>query len=306
MDNKSNFIDNILQYLKNNDFLQYKKVKINIQELTLEYPEKYQYFCGLLFDYFEKNNNSVEKVASDYLKMINDMRYEGIYFKKNKRYSCLNQQDAYLKVYSNKAIMNYYMNALLLSQVLWKHHFKMLMYFDDQLSKEFLGSTESVLDVGPGHGFFSNLVINKFPEIKRIDIVDISEESLSMTKSIIGTGGGKINYKLDDIFKLKTQEKYDLIIFGEVLEHLDQPVTVLKKLVSYLNNDGYIWMTTPTNAPAIDHVYLFRSKEDIVSLLSNADLTVAKDFGCFAEDVSEEIALKFDISYLYGAFLKNK
>lgn len=62
------------------------------------------------------------------MKMINDMRVEGIYFKKHGKYSCLNQQQAYIHVYSREEVMEYYMNALLLSQILWLHHFKMLIF----------------------------------------------------------------------------------------------------------------------------------------------------------------------------------
>ena len=92
---------------------------------------------------------------------------------------------------------------------------------------------------------------------------------------------------------------------GEVLEHLDEPLLILNKLSSLLSENGYLWLTTPTNAPALDHVYLFRSRQEIIDLLEEADLQIVKDFGCFAEDVTEEMAIRFDISYLFGAFLKN-
>ena len=91
---------------------------------------------------------------------------------------------------------------------------------------------------------------------------------------------------------------------GEVLEHLDEPLLILNKLSSLLSENGYLWLTTPTNAPALDHVYLFRSRQEIIDLLEEADLQIVKDFGCFAEDVTEEMAIRFDISYLFGAFLK--
>ena len=196
------------------------------------------------------------------------------------------------------------MNALLLSQILWVHHFKMLMFFNNQLNEAYLKNTVNVLDIGPGHGFFSYLIMENLPSITEIDIVDISDGSLEMTKSIIGDGHGKIRYFNRDIFTYDSSNRYDLIILGEVLEHLDEPLLILGKLHDLLNDNGYLWLTTPTNAPALDHVYLFRDKEDIVQLLNAADFYVEHEFGCFAEDVPEEIAYKFDISYLYGSFLK--
>lgn len=299
------FLNEILQYIKEKDLLHYKKIKANTDMLASEFNREFQTFLGLLVRFFDEKGLSASQVSEDYLKMVNDMRVEGIYFKKHRQYSCANQHEAYVNVYSRPEIMNYYMNALLLSQILWTHHFKMLMFFSEQLEQTFLKNTKSVLDIGPGHGFFSSLVISKLSEIEHIDIVDISDGSLAMTKAIIGDGGGKIKYFNRDIFTYESNEKYDLIILGEVLEHLDEPLLILKKLSSLLSENGYLWLTTPTNAPALDHVYLFRSREEIIGLLQNAGLDIHQDFGCFAENVPDEMAKKFDISYLYGAFLKN-
>ena len=298
------FLDNIINYIHKEDPLHYKKVKANVASLSAQYPDEFYTFLSLLNSFFENKKLSVETVGGHYLKMINDMRVEGIAFKKTKKYSCSSQNEAYLKVYSQPHIMEYYMNALLLSQVLWVHHFKMLMFFNKQLQKSFLAKTSSVLDIGPGHGFFSYLVQQNLKKVDNIDIVDISDSSLAMTRSIIGDADGKIKYYSRDIFSYESSQKYDLIILGEVLEHLDEPLLILEKLSSLLSDKGFLWITTPTNAPALDHVYLFRSKDEIIELLNCSNLVVENEFGCFSEEVSEEIAKKFDISYLYGAFLK--
>ncbi len=300
------FLKRIMNFIRKEDPLHFKKVKKNIDELVQNYNAQFYNILSLLHIFFEKRNLSEEKLAYDYLSMITDMRVEGLRFRKTKKYSCANQHQAYLNVYSKTDVMEYYMNALLLSQVLWTHHFKMLMFFKDQLQGSFLSHTKNVLDIGPGHGFFSYLVIQNLGSISNIDIVDISEGSLEMTKAIIGDGEGKIKYFNRDIFNYQSDSKYDLIILGEVLEHLDEPLLILNKLSGLLRENGILWLTTPTNAPAIDHVYLFRSRSEIVDLLVKANLVIIKDFGCFAEEVSKEMATRFDISFLLGAFLKNK
>ena len=304
MTTENNYVEEILEHLRKKDSLHFKKVKKTVFDLQSTYKEEFEHFSKLLYKYFEKNQIRAEQMTDDYLRMVNDMRREGVYFKKSGKYSCLSQQEAFEKVYSNKSIMNYYMNALLLSQILWPHHFKMLMYFNQQLNKDFVARAQSVLDIGPGHGFFSNMIVERLKNISKVDIVDISDESLAMTKAIIGTGEGRIKYLNKDIFMLETGDKYDLIIFGEVLEHLDHPDEVLRKLKNFLTPNGVLWLTTPTNAPAIDHIYLFRSKNDILKILSEAGLVVINEFGCYAENVSEEMAERFSVSYLYGAFVK--
>jgi 2-polyprenyl-3-methyl-5-hydroxy-6-metoxy-1,4-benzoquinol methylase len=299
------FLNDVLNYIKEHDPLHYKKVRVNVDRLSKDYKKEFYTFLSLLYKFFSQKNIAADKVAEQYLKMINDMRMEGITFKREKKYSCANQHEAYLKVYSQPHIMEYYMNALLMSQVLWNHHFKMLMFFNEQLGKPLFSNVNTVLDIGPGHGFFSYLVQSNIKTADDIDIVDISDSSLAMTKSIIGDGNGKFRYYNRDIFNYESDKKYDLIILGEVLEHLDHPLDILKKLSTLLSDKGMLWLTTPTNAPALDHVYLFRSKEEITDLLAEAGFKVEIEYGCYAEDVTEELAKKFDISYLYGAFLRN-
>jgi hypothetical protein len=92
--------------------------------------------------------------------MIKDMRTEGLYFYKYGKYRCDNQTIANEYVYSKPEVMSYYMNALLVSQVMWKHHFNIFMYFQNQLQKLFNNQLKiSILDIGPGHGFF--FILNK-------------------------------------------------------------------------------------------------------------------------------------------------
>ncbi|MEE9372613.1 MAG: class I SAM-dependent methyltransferase [Saprospiraceae bacterium] len=302
---ESNFVNVVVSTIQEKDKLHYKKISKNLKEIKLLYPEEYNELSGLLISYFKDLKVKPELVAEHYLLMINDMRLEGIKFKRTGQYSCANQQEAFEKVYSNKKIMNYYMNGLLLSQILWLHHFRMLIYFKKMLALPILQSVEKVLDIGPGHGFFSFLVLKELKALKDIEIVDISEESLSMTKSIIGDGAGKITYYRKDIYDFSSTSKYDLVILGEVLEHLDDPKQILTKLRTLLSEEGFLWITTPTNAPALDHIYLFNNKEEIVELLEESNLYIIENFGCYAEEIDEALAKRFKISYLYGALLKS-
>jgi len=302
-DKSSEFFNNLIQGIEQKDALHYKKIKNNIIQITKNHKSQFDELLNILCNYFFLQKITPDQLAIDYLKMINDIRKESIYFLKHGVYSCKNQTMAYENVYSKKDIMSYYMNALLISQILWQHHFNMFIFFKENLKKYYKEKDKvTILDVGPGHGFFSYIVKTDIPNYLKLDIVDISELSLMQTKQIIGDE--KIFFFNDDIFNFDSNNKYDLIILGEVLEHLDKPMEILKKLSSLLNNNGIIWLTTPTNAPTLDHVYLFRSKEDIVDLIKMSGFKVVDLYGCYAEDVSEEIAKKYNVTQLIGAFCK--
>lgn len=300
------FLNEILESIKMKDAFHFKKVCNNVIFLKDAFPDDFVNLQELVYNYFNAIKISPEALALDYLKMINDMRREGKYFYKNDTYRCKSQSEAYESVYSKKEVMSYYMNALLISQILWKHHFNTFMFFKNEL-KTIVTKKENlrILDVGPGHGFFSFLVKKEFPQYGAIDIVDISETSLSMTQKILGFDDNKISYYHKDVFDYPDSEKYDFIVLGEVIEHLDDPKSILKKLSHLLADDGILWVTTPTNSPALDHVYLFKTKDDVLELLKESGLKICNVFSSFAEDVDEETALKIKATNLVGVFCKN-
>ena len=93
---------------------------------------------------------------------------------------------------------------------------------------------------------------------------------------------------------------------GEVLEHLDEPKQILIKLSKLLKPGGLLWITTPTNSPALDHVYLFKTKEEVLTLITDSGLETVDSCNYFAEDMDEQTALKNKITNLVGLFCKNK
>jgi len=310
MENKQggfSFLDGIVNEITLKDKLHSKKVNANISFLKKHYPIQLQELIGLIENYFNSLRLTPQRIADDYLKMIRDMRSEGLYFYKHGKYRCENQQIANEYVYSRPEVMNYYMNALLVSQIMWKHHFNIFMCFQRNLNLLAQDRTNiSILDVGPGHGFFSFFVKKEFPNYEKIDIVDISETSLEMTKTILGYDFDKIHYFRKDIFEYDDSNKYDFIVLGEVLEHLDNPKEILVKLSQLLTPNGLLWITTPTNSPALDHVYLFNNKEEVIALVEKSQLQIIGCFNYFAEDVDEPTALKHRVTDLVGLFCKKK
>jgi 2-polyprenyl-3-methyl-5-hydroxy-6-metoxy-1,4-benzoquinol methylase len=304
--NEHLFLNEIIERIRSKDKLHSKKIDTNISYFFTKHRDQFEELLKLVHIYFDTLSLSPTHVAENYLKMVNDMRREGLYFYKNGKYRCENQSIAYEQVYSKTEIMSYYMNALLISQILWKHHFKIFVYFENSLKNLFPSDSRlKILDIGPGHGFFSYIVKKHFRNYEKLDIVDISETSLEMTRRIIKSDGDKINYFKKDIFDYEDSGQYDLILLGEVIEHLDSPRDILVKLSRLLKKNGILWVTTPTNAPALDHVYLFSTKQEVIDLVEGSSLNIIDECNFFAEDVDEEIAIRQRITNLVGLFCKS-
>ena len=71
------------------------------------------------------------------------------------------------------------------------------------------------------------------------------------------------------LFELPENEKFDTIVMLAIIEHIPDPVALLKKLKTMLKPDGYIVLTTPH--PAFNSIYAFGSKLGVFSKDANED-----------------------------------
>jgi len=95
----------------------------------------------------------------------------------------------------------------------------------------------NILEIGSGYGYLTYSIYKNKHNVLGIDV---SENVVKFANSNFGA-----LYKNTVIENLDIEQKFDLIIATEVIEHLDDPVTFLKNCKRFLNNNGKILLTTP-------------------------------------------------------------
>jgi 2-polyprenyl-3-methyl-5-hydroxy-6-metoxy-1,4-benzoquinol methylase len=188
-----------------------------------------------------------------------------------------------------------------MSQFLWAHHYNILLFFNDVIAEN-SKNISSYLEVGGGHGLYASEAIKQIGEKATYHLVDISQSSIDIARMMIDNN--KVSYFLSDIFNYHPASKYDFITMGEVLEHVEDPVKLLKNLTTLLNDSGKLFITVPTNGPTIDHIYLFKNAEEIRSVISSAGFEIEKEFTIYTEDLPADMAEKYKVSMMYASVLK--
>ena len=210
--------------------------------------------------------------------MCDNMLKSQICFMKTGKYPLEQQHKAFEDVYNNEKEMKPYMVGLAISQFLWSTHYDMLSFFKDTLLKENGDVISSYLEIGPGHGLYLREAMKYLNNDVKIVAVDISQISIEMTRSMMayfyGDHFSKIKYHNIDMLDLALSDKYDFITMGEVLEHVNYPDKLLYKLKELLTSEGKAFVSTCVNAPAIDHVYHFKSVDEIRSKIDNCGLLI--------------------------------
>jgi len=121
-------------------------------------------------------------------------------------------------------------------------------------------NNSKILDVGTGSGLLGKL----FKFANRNIIIDGIEPSLYASKLISDEYRNFYNGLLQDFQSEIIMENYDYIIFADVIEHIDNPVEVLKDFFKQLSLKTRIIISTPNITFASIRLSLLYGKFDYV------------------------------------------
>lgn len=299
----AHYLNTILEYIKAKNPMHFKKLKKNIAFDNEQYVKRAEAFFGSYVESLEREGKDLPFALDCYLKVCNDVMFEQMRFAETGAYTSTSFDEVNQRVYNNPEVMSYYMHGLLVSQYLWEHHYRILEFFFNNMGR-FTEQIQHVLEVGGGHGLYTNEVIAHLNAGYHYTMVDISETSIEMSKTFVKSD--KVEYILQDVYQYSTEKKFDFIIMGEVLEHVEDPLGLMKKLHSLGAENATAFITAPCNSPAIDHIYLFRNPAELKALYNEAGWDVALDLIASSES-KKDVAIDDPlVPVMYAAFLKKK
>lgn len=98
----------------------------------------------------------------------------------------------------------------------------------------------SVLEMGPAHGLATNLLYPSFPEYS---VVDASELFINL----IHDRHPKVKTHVSLFEEFNPPKKYDNILIGHVLEHVEDPVAILKLCKEWKTDGGIVLAAVPNS-----------------------------------------------------------
>ncbi len=240
----------------------------------------------------QQKKNTIDELVEAYLFLINMFREETYYFISNGKYRFSKYEEIGNSVYGNRDYMQKYMIGLAISDYIMIPHLKMIRFFQENVQKLSNGGGK-YFEIGPGSGQFLVKAIER-GNFTKYKACDLSQTSVNLCNDYLAYSGliDKCKVECKNFFDYGEEEKYDCIVMGEVLEHVENPSAMLKRIYEMLKDGGKAFITTVINAPAIDHIYLFSTKEEVLNLLENAGFGIEKFILATAGNVPLEKAEK--------------
>jgi len=136
-------------------------------------------------------------------------------------------------------------------------------------SVDFTGC-KKLLEIGSGVGAQTAVLLGLFPELK-ITSVDFSEAQLAKAAENLKDFSERVTLVRQDAQKLQLEEKFDSAFICWALEHIPDPLAVMKRLRAHLVPGAKIHITEVFNstfyyrplAPALGHYYQIYNEQQI-------------------------------------------
>jgi 2-polyprenyl-3-methyl-5-hydroxy-6-metoxy-1,4-benzoquinol methylase len=202
-------------------------------------------------------------------------------FEREGSYRSKSYDQAASEVYFNEQhMMREYLPGLLLSHYLWPHHYRQIRFFHDAFVDAMrVAGASSFVEVGVGTGLYSGMLLRALPGLQGTGL-DISPSSQRFTETQLDALGVGDRYEVElrDVTEAPPESPVDWLVCVEVLEHLEDPVAFLRGLRATVTPGGRAFITAALNAAHADHIYLYRTAEDVLDHLREAGFTLEQSF----------------------------
>jgi 2-polyprenyl-3-methyl-5-hydroxy-6-metoxy-1,4-benzoquinol methylase len=276
------------------DAAQYPRV----DELRSEFATRYRMFddlvdrCASMFgpDWIRDLEASLEKLFPDHEALASGVKGYGAFvmdilrrqrkFETERAYVQTSFDDAAREVYLDDTYMSSeYLPGLLLSHYLWPHHYRQSCFFDTA----FVGPLRAALadhfvEVGVGTGMYSRRLLQALPAASGA-AYDISPAAKAFAERHVAAFGYADRYHVH-LRNVLTEpvEPCQWLVCVEVLEHMEDPLSLLRILRRTLVDGGRAFITAAINAPNVDHIYLYTTADEVVAQLVEARFGLEQAF----------------------------
>lgn len=172
------------------------------------------------------------------------------------------------------------------------------IYTIDWVKKQLHGKNK-ILELGYGEGIFTDALVNNQCDIT---LVDGSSLLLDKAKEKFGT---QITYSHSLFEEYVPEDRFEAILALHVLEHIDHPVALLKRMKQWLKDDGVVITIVPNKNSIHRQLAVIMGLQPALNTLSQRDLLVGHQRVYSLDTLETDLkAADYQVINSTGFFLK--
>lgn len=252
-----------------------KEITENIPKYNPEYYEIAGIPAQLIYHLCKKDTQLITQAVQGYIRFCDTFKQKQIEFVRNQTYSYQNFDEVNAEVYQNETYMEQtYYPALLFSYLFSSNYFEILRTFYQEfipLAKQKQGKN---CEIGIGHGLLSSLLLKNNPHLQGtgMDISPVAKKVTAQVNQYFNIP--QIPVYIEDATQNISEKNNSVMICAEVLEHLPDPKKLLENIYSSLADNGLFFLTASINMESVDHLYLFQSDEEVITMVQEVGFRV--------------------------------
>ncbi len=255
--------------------LTHPRLRAGIKEAQAVNPVRFEAVASLFLGWAEAAR-TLPPCVDAYARFCSDVNLAQARYETAGHYPHKSHAECEHELYAHESMTDY-LWGVYLTNVLWAHHFELLMWFEDRFVRA-LPPQARLIELAPGHGGWGLHALHHVPKAQ-LQGFDIAPASIVIATSLARAAAlaSRCAYTRADITTLTTPaQPYDAGICCFLLEHLEQPARVFEVLARHLRPRGRAFVTGALTAAQVDHIFEFVRESELCELAEAAGFRVVE------------------------------
>jgi 2-polyprenyl-3-methyl-5-hydroxy-6-metoxy-1,4-benzoquinol methylase len=282
------FVNEFLNQFESRAKLFYPKINQNFESNEMLFGELGEQM--LLWAYNFLGDDLWPKTIDGYKAFVADVNRSQMKYEKTEAYMNASYEEVFKNVYDNAEFMERYHWGVYITTFAWEHHLELHKYFNENFLDLLPDKELQAIDLGTGSGIWSMFIADRNRKWKTTGI-DISEKSVALTQKFIECNhfSENITIQSGDALSYKTDELNDFGVSCFLIEHLENPINLLKNLYQNLKPGAYAFVTAALTAAEIDHIFEIKKESDLIVMAEDAGFRVMSSYSAAPKNYPEKL-----------------
>lgn len=277
------FVNDFFHEFKSHAKLFYPKIYQNYENNELLFSELGEKMLSWAYNFLGDNLWPI--TISGYKRFVVDVTRSQILYEKTGHYANSSYDEVFKNVYNNAEFMEMYHWGVYITTFAWDHHLALHKYFNESFLSLLPDEELQAIDLGAGSGIWSMFIADRNKKWKTTG-VDISEKSVALTSKFITCNKftSNIVMKVGNALTYKTDQLNDFGLSCFLIEHLENPIDLLKNLQANLKPGAFAFVTAALTAAEIDHIFEIKKESELIVMAENAGFRVISSYCAAPKD----------------------